>query len=79
MQTKFGGGRSTCFCFIYENIQALKTFEPKYRKIRMGVEEKDPKKQLRRQKKETKNRIRKLRGKDKYKKATSDNKKKKRK
>jgi ribosomal protein S24E len=32
----FGGGRSTGFCLIYDNINAFKKFEPKYRRVRVS-------------------------------------------
>merc|ERR1712100_870412 len=35
-RTKFGGGRSTGFCLIYDNAKAAKDNEPKYRMIRAG-------------------------------------------
>ena len=30
-KTKFGGGKSTAFCLIYNSLDDLKKFEPKYR------------------------------------------------
>jgi len=36
----FGGGRSTGFGLIYDSEEALKKFEPKYRKIRAGLDTK---------------------------------------
>ena len=30
-RTKFGGGKSTGFCLIYDNEDALRKFEPKHR------------------------------------------------
>jgi small subunit ribosomal protein S24e len=35
LKTAFGGGRSTGFCLIYDNLQAVKDFEPKHRLIRV--------------------------------------------
>ena len=34
-RTKFGGGRSTGFCLIYDNATAAKKNEPKYRLVRV--------------------------------------------
>ena len=63
-KTKFGGGRSTCFCLIYNSMDSLKKFEPKHRLLRAKLIE--PKKvKNRRTKKEEKNRCKNLRGKDK--------------
>ena len=39
-QTKFGGGKSTGFCVIYDNEESMIKFEPKYRLVRKGVVEK---------------------------------------
>merc|ERR1712060_947247 len=36
-KTAFGGGRSTGFGLIYENLDKMKKFEPKYRLKRAGV------------------------------------------
>merc|ERR1711870_5310 len=36
-KTAFGGGRSTGFGLIYDNMDKLKKFEPKYRLKRAGV------------------------------------------
>ena len=65
-KTAFGGGRSSGFGLIYENIEKLKKFEPKYRLKRTGLggEKSGP---GRRAKKDTKNRMKKARGKDKAK------------
>ncbi len=57
-KTAFGGGRSTGFGLIYESLDKMKKFEPKYRL-------KDKKGAGRRSKKDTKNRHKKVRGKDK--------------
>ena len=35
-RTAFGGGKSTGFGLIYDDVAALMKFEPKYRKIRGG-------------------------------------------
>ena len=40
LQTKFGGGRTTGFGFIYDNLDALKSIEPKHRLIKAGLKEK---------------------------------------
>ena len=34
-RTHFGGGKSTGFGLIYDNVEAAKKFEPKYRLIRV--------------------------------------------
>ena len=59
-RTKFGGGKSTGFCLIYDTEDALRKFEPKYRLIRQGVEEK--KETSRKAIKEAKNKGLKIRG-----------------
>eukprot|EP01112_Ceratiomyxa_fruticulosa_P020609 TRINITY_DN706_c0_g1_i2.p1 TRINITY_DN706_c0_g1~~TRINITY_DN706_c0_g1_i2.p1 ORF type:complete len:140 (-),score=22.11 TRINITY_DN706_c0_g1_i2:88-507(-) len=59
-QTKFGGGRTTGFGLIYDNLHAAKKFEPKYRLIRAGLATKVP--SSRKQRKERKNRAKKVRG-----------------
>jgi len=58
--TKFGGGKSTGFACIYDSLDALKKFEPKFRQIRNGVAEKTE--SSRKQVKEAKNRSKKIRG-----------------
>merc|ERR1712216_412589 len=58
----FGGGRSSGFGLIYDSTDALKKFKPRYRSVRMGLMEK-VNKMARKQKKERRNRMRKLRGK----------------
>merc|ERR1712025_198953 len=65
-KTQFGGGRSSGFGLIYENKDKMKKFEPKYRLKRAGL---DSSKSGggRRGKKDTKNRMKKARGKDKTK------------
>eukprot|EP00440_Ansanella_granifera_P043039 gb/GFBE01046661.1/.p1 GENE.gb/GFBE01046661.1/~~gb/GFBE01046661.1/.p1 ORF type:complete len:134 (+),score=55.00 gb/GFBE01046661.1/:1-402(+) len=73
-KTAFGGGRSTGFGLIYENLDKMKKFEPKYRLKRAGVGgEKSG--AGRRGKKDTKNRMKKVRGKEKTKAASSGGKK----
>lgn len=59
-RTKFGGGKSTGFCLIYDSAEAAKRFEPKHRLIRNGFVEK--KETSRKQIKEAKNRKKKIRG-----------------
>merc|ERR1711957_1106130 len=62
-KTQFGGGRSTGFGLIYENLDKMKKFEPKYRLRRAGLlGKKDG--PGRRAKKDTKNRMKKARGKE---------------
>lgn len=58
--THFGGGKSTGFGVIYDNINAAKKFEPIYRLRRAGMEKKPE--GSRKQRKERKNRALKLRG-----------------
>ena len=38
-RTKFGGGKSTGFALIYDSVDFLKKFEPKYRLARVSVGE----------------------------------------
>jgi small subunit ribosomal protein S24e len=59
-QTAFGGGHSTGFALVYDSLDAAKRFEPKYRLLRhgFGTEQKTSRKQ----RKERKNRAKKLRG-----------------
>merc|ERR1712039_12149 len=65
-KTAFGGGRSTGFGLIYDNLDKMKKFEPTYRLKRAGVGgEKTG--AGRRAKKDTKNRLKKVRGKEKAK------------
>jgi small subunit ribosomal protein S24e len=64
-RTQFGGGKSTGFGLIYDSIDAMKKFEPKHRVIRAGLKEKVTK--SRKQIKEKKNRVKKLRGAEKRK------------
>ena len=35
-RTQFGGGKSTGFGLIYDNLDAVKKFEPKYRLVRVS-------------------------------------------
>merc|ERR1712087_454544 len=65
-KTAFGGGRSTGFGLIYENMDKMKKFEPKYRLVRAGLTSTKGK-VGRRAKKDSKNRAKKGRGKDKAK------------
>ncbi|KAJ1923263.1 ribosomal 40S subunit protein S24B [Tieghemiomyces parasiticus] len=60
LRTQFGGGRSTGFALIYDNLKAAHEFEPKYRLVRQGMEATT--KISRKQRKERKNRAKKLRG-----------------
>ena len=59
-KTKFGGGKSTGFCLIYDKEDALRKFEPKYRQIRSGFL--TAKEQSRKALKEAKNKGLKIRG-----------------
>ena len=40
VKTGFGGGNSTAFGLIYDDIESAKKFEPKYRLVRAGLEKK---------------------------------------
>merc|ERR1712146_255917 len=55
-----GGGRSSGFGMIYDNLVAAKKFEPKYRLTRFGMGK--AKGVARKQRKERKNRAKKVRG-----------------
>jgi len=59
-RTKFGGGKSTGFCLIYDSDESMRKFEPKYRLIRQGIIEK--KETSRKAIKEAKNKGKKVRG-----------------
>merc|ERR1711953_1209625 len=59
-KTAFGGGRSSGFGLIYENVDKMKKFEPKYRLKRAGFTVKKSA-QGRRAKKDTKTRMKKVR------------------
>ena len=59
-RTNFGGGISTGFALIYDTLDFAKKFEPKYRIQRHGTVEKKP--HSRNQRKERKNRMKKVRG-----------------
>jgi len=59
-RTKFGGGKSTGFCVIYDKKEALLKFEPKHRLVRAGLQEKVEK--SRKAIKEAKNKGKKVRG-----------------
>ena len=61
MKTKFGGGKTTAFGLIYDDLASLKRTEPTYRRLRLGLCEKkngNP----RRGKKDRRKRNKKLRG-----------------
>ena len=62
-KTKFGGGRSSSFCLIYDSLDSLKKFEPRHRLKRKKLLGEEAKKKNRRTKKEEKNRTKNLRGK----------------
>lgn len=36
MRTQFGGGKSSGFGLIYDNVEVAKKFEPKYRLVRVS-------------------------------------------
>ncbi|KNC49153.1 small subunit ribosomal protein S24e [Thecamonas trahens ATCC 50062] len=56
----FGGGRSKGFALIYDDAKARDAFEPKYRLIRAGLA--TATESSRRQRKELKNKLKKVRG-----------------
>eukprot|EP00173_Palmaria_palmata_P001266 Plantae.Rhodophyta-Palmaria_palmata.ctg1685.p1 GENE.Plantae.Rhodophyta-Palmaria_palmata.ctg1685~~Plantae.Rhodophyta-Palmaria_palmata.ctg1685.p1 ORF type:complete len:126 (-),score=22.97 Plantae.Rhodophyta-Palmaria_palmata.ctg1685:250-627(-) len=58
--TQFGGGRSTGFGLIYDDLASAKKFEPTYRLRRAGMA--DMPSGSRKQRREKKNRVLKLRG-----------------
>lgn len=58
---QFGGGRSIGFANIYDSLDYAKRFEPKYRLLRQGIGKK-VEKGGRKQRKERKNRQKKVRG-----------------
>eukprot|EP01083_Nonionella_stella_P111864 328491_1 len=59
-KTAFGGGKSTGFALIYDNVSFCKQYEPKFRLVRAGLQ---PKKETaRKQRRERKNRMKKVRG-----------------
>merc|ERR1712105_56670 len=60
-RTNFGGGKSSGFALVYDTMDFAKKFEPKYRLIRQGVLEAKAE-TSRKQKKERKNRTKKVRG-----------------
>ena len=59
-RTQFGGGKSTGFALIYDNLESAKQYEPRYRLVRNKLA--DAKTGSRKQKKERKNRLKKYRG-----------------
>eukprot|EP01001_Neometanema_parovale_P000444 NODE_10487_length_590_cov_86.143469_g10208_i1.p2 GENE.NODE_10487_length_590_cov_86.143469_g10208_i1~~NODE_10487_length_590_cov_86.143469_g10208_i1.p2 ORF type:complete len:137 (+),score=51.37 NODE_10487_length_590_cov_86.143469_g10208_i1:63-473(+) len=67
--TAFGGGKSSGFGLIYDNLESCKRYEPRHRLIRLGLAKK--KEGARKQKKEKKNRAKKLRGRKKAKSAAA--------
>merc|ERR1711964_775646 len=60
LKTAFGGGRSTGFALLYDNIAAAKKFEPKHRLKRVGLTV--PTKIARRQRKDIRKKQKKARG-----------------
>ena len=60
-KTSFGCGKSSSFALIYDTMDFAKKFEPKYRLARQGVITKAAK-PSRKQSKEKKNRMKKVRG-----------------
>ncbi|KAK5945275.1 hypothetical protein PMZ80_002479 [Knufia obscura] len=66
MRTQFGGGKTTGFALIYDSVEAMKKFEPRYRLVRVGHATKIEK-ASRQQRKQRKNRSKKFRGTEKVK------------
>ncbi len=64
-KTAFGGGKSSGFALIYDTLEAAVRFEPKHRLVRQKLLE--IKKTGRKQRKEKKNRAKKVRGSKKHK------------
>jgi small subunit ribosomal protein S24e len=62
-KSQFGGGKSSGFCSIYDNIHQLKKVEPRFVLVRKGLATKIEK--SRKQTKERKNRAAKFFGKEK--------------
>eukprot|EP01121_Diplochlamys_sp_Union-15-3_P011634 TRINITY_DN338_c0_g1_i2.p1 TRINITY_DN338_c0_g1~~TRINITY_DN338_c0_g1_i2.p1 ORF type:complete len:135 (+),score=27.99 TRINITY_DN338_c0_g1_i2:110-514(+) len=62
-RTSFGGGKSKGFAFVYDTLEIMKRYEPKFRLIRLGMAKKNP--VARKQRKDRKNRAKKLKGKKK--------------
>jgi len=67
MKFGFGGCKSTGFAVVYDSVEAAKKFEPKFRLVRQGMAEAP--KGGRKQRKEKKNRAKKVRGSQKHKKS----------
>merc|ERR1711972_1153000 len=61
MQTKFGGGNTTGFANIYDSLDYLKKNEVRFRQVRAGIAEKVEKK-ARAQRRQLKNRKKKVKG-----------------
>jgi small subunit ribosomal protein S24e len=62
-RTKFGGGKTTGFCLIYDNYRSRRRYDYKHRLIRDGLAKK--KEGARKPKKETKNKSKNIRGREK--------------
>jgi len=75
LRTQYGGGKSTGFALIYDSLDALKKFEPKYRLIRYELATK-VERASRQQRKQRKNRMKESRGTAKTKAPSKDKKKK---
>lgn len=62
-RTHFGNGKTTVFGMIYDSLDSAKKNESKHRFVRHGTyEKKKKKKTLRKQQRELKNRMKKVRG-----------------
>merc|ERR1711907_776086 len=62
VKTCFGGGKSSCFALVYDNVAALMKHEPKHRQIQNGHKEAPATVVGRKQRKEKKNKEKKFRG-----------------
>merc|ERR1711862_812355 len=60
-RAQFGGGKTTGFALVYDNTDALRKFEPKYRQKRLGIET-DKERVGRQIRKTRKNKAKKVRG-----------------
>ncbi|KAL0249338.1 hypothetical protein GEMRC1_004570 [Eukaryota sp. GEM-RC1] len=65
-RTKFGGGRTTGFALIYDNMEVMKRIEPTHRLASQGLVE-TTQRAARSERRQKKNRMKKFRGKDKVK------------
>ena len=63
LKTSFGGGRSKAFACVYDSVADRRKFDARHNMVRDGLEDKErPNRKGRREKKELKLRLRKMRG-----------------